>query len=59
LAGAGSAYGAGVPYAFYIGDNYYGNSPFNGEVDDVAIYDRKLSTDELVRNYHAGMGAHS
>ena len=59
LAGTGSPYAVGTPYAYYVGDNYYSNSPFNGEVDDVAIYDRKLSTDELVRNYHAGMGAHS
>ncbi len=38
-------------YGTYIGQNYAGNYLFNGDLDEIAIYNRALSGAEVLANY--------
>jgi len=41
-----------------IGDNY-GSYPWNGSLDEVAIFNRSLSTSEVLAHYNAGKAKHA
>ena len=40
----------------FIGGRNDGFAAFEGRIDEIAIYDRLLSADEVLRHYHAAMG---
>jgi hypothetical protein len=43
----------------FIGAKYWGGYEFfNGSIDDVAIYNRALSADEIIAHYNDGVSAH-
>lgn len=42
--------------ALTIGAANGGGSPFEGEIDEVAVYDRALSADEIFEHYAVGLG---
>ena len=48
--------GANTAAALMVGA--MGMWPFDGLMDTVRIYNRVLSTDEILRNYHSGMAGH-
>ena len=39
-----------------IGSNPYASSTFNGTIDELAIYKRALTAEEIERSYHDGLG---
>jgi hypothetical protein len=42
----------------YIGKHTTGGDFFNGEIDDLCIYNKVLSQEEVTRNYNAGKRSH-
>jgi hyaluronoglucosaminidase len=42
--------------ALTIGAANSGGSPFDGDIDEVAVYDRALSADEIFEHFTAGLG---
>lgn len=44
----------GSPYNFHIGHHGAWNNYFNGEIDNVRVYYRALSANEISEHYNAG-----
>jgi len=43
-----------APKEYKLGNRYYANMPFNGTIDEVLIYNRALSAEEILALYRGG-----
>ena len=57
ISGAAAGKTVNKPTTLLIGGRHDGSGSFEGKIDEIAVYERVLTTDEVGRHYHAAQGS--